>query len=192
VGGFLGIGGINSKQQNQSMGNLNNLFNFGFGAGKNLTSAGNSSIGAGEGNLGAAGNYFSQIASGNRTALTQAAAPVANSIQSQGDAARRQQASQGTARGGGVASTNQTQKDSQMAQVDNALFGARGDAAKEEGQIGSQQSQIGLGQLGAGANLLNTGTTASGYEGDIATKARQQAAQEQASAIQSVVGAIFG
>jgi len=188
MGGFLGIGGINSRQQNQSVGNLNNLFNFGFGAGKSETSAGNASVGQGQSALGAAGNYFSKIASGNRQAQLQAAAPVSNAILSQGDASRRQQASEGTARGGGVASTNQTQKDAQMAQVDNALFGAQGSAAKEEAGIGAQESQVGLGQLSAANSLLNNSAYASGTAGNIATQARQQAGQEQQQIIKDIFG----
>ena len=176
--GFLGIGGKNSKQQNQAIGNLNNLFSFGLSTGKQETSAGNQS-------LDTAGGYFNKIASGNRAALQQAVAPEANAVQKQADAARRQQAATGTARGGGVASTNQTQKDQVMAQIDNALFGVRPTAAAEMEKIGGTQ-------LAAGEGALNTAGGAASNAGKIATDARQQAAQEQAAAIQTAVGAIFG
>jgi len=188
MNGFMGIGGKNSGQQNQAIGNLNNLFNFGFSTGQKETGAGNASVGQGQSALGMAGNYFSKIASGNRQAMTQAAAPVSNAVQSQGDAARRQQSSMGTARGGGVASTNQTQKDAQMAQVDNALFGAQGGAAKEEAGVGGEQAQVGLGQLSAANSLLNNAAYASGTAGSIATQARQQSGQEQQQIIKDIFG----
>jgi hypothetical protein len=178
MGGFLGIGGKNSKQQNQAVGNLNNLFNFGFGTGKTET-------GAGGANLDAASGYFSKLASGNRPAMMQAIAPETSAIRSQGDASRRQAAASGTARGGGTAGENQTQKDRQMAQIDTALFGARPAVAKEVAAIGGTQAAV-------GGNLLGTASSSTAYAGDIATGARTQAAKEQASAIQMAIGAIFG
>jgi hypothetical protein len=174
VGGFLGIGGINSRQQNQSVGNLNNLFNFGMNTGKSGLSAGTEAQGGAQ-------SYFQSILSGNRSANLQAAAPTTNAVLSQGDAQRRQQATMGTARGGGVASTNQTQRDAQMKQIDDALFGARGDAAKETAQIGSAETTQGLG-------ALNTASSATSSAGNIATDARQQAGQEQQQIIKDIFG----
>lgn len=176
--GFLGIGGKNSKQQNQAIGNLNNLFSFGFGAGKDSTSAGNAS-------LGQAGGYYSSLLSGNRSALQSAIAPEANQVRTAADASRRQQAATGTARGGGVAATNQQQSDQTNATIDNALFAARPAAAQGEAQVGAAQAQEGLG-------LLNNAGTSTGNAGSIATNARQQAASEQASAITAGIGLIFG
>jgi hypothetical protein len=178
MGGFLGIGGVNSKQQNQSIGNLNNLFSYGFGQGQSNVAAGNQS-------LGQAGSYYSSLLSGNRSALQTAMAPETNQVRSAADAQRKQQASMGTARGGGVAGANQTQQDQTNAQIDNAIFAARPAAAQGAANVGAATA-------GIGENLLATGGTATAAAGDIATKARQQAAQEQASAIQAGIGLIFG
>jgi hypothetical protein len=174
MGGFLGIGGKNSKQQNQSIGNLNNLYNFGMNSGSSSTSAGSSS-------LGAAGSYYSNLLSGSRTASQAAIAPEANQVRSAADASRTQQATMGTARGGGVAATNQQATDKTNATVDNALFSARAGAAQGEAAVGGEQAQQGLG-------LLNNASSSKSNAGSIATNARQQAASEQ----QSIIGDIFG
>ena len=172
--GFMGIGGKNSNQQNQSIGNLNNLFNFGMNAGQNAISSGNSA-------LGAAGSYWSSLLSGNKANMNQAVAPETNAIASAGDAQRRQQASLGTARGGGVSGGNQQQQTSQNAAVDNALFSARPAAA-------AGATQVGGAQIGEGTNLLNTASSATANAGKIATDARTQAAQEQQQVIKDIFG----
>jgi len=174
MGGFLGIGGKNSQQQNQAIGNLNNLFNFGINQGKASTAAGNQS-------LGQAGGYFSNLLSGNRPAMLQAVAPETNVAQSQADAARRQQATMGTARGGGTSGANQQQKTDLMSQINNLLFGVRPAAAKETADIGKTQ-------LEAGIQSLSTAGTATAQAGDIATQARQQAGSQ----FQQVIKDIFG
>ena len=91
----------------------------------------------------------------------------------------------GTARGGGVAGTNQQQQTDENAAVDNALFAARPAAAKGTAEIGTARANEGLG-------LLSTAGGATANAGDIATRARSQAAQEQAAAIQAGIGLIFG
>ena len=172
--GFMGIGGKNSKQQNQSVNNLESLFNFGFGTGKQANAAGNSA-------LGAAGSYWNSLLGGNRTAAQAAIAPEANQIAAAGDASRRQQAAMGTARGGGVAGANQQQQTGEQAQVDNALFAVRPTAA-------AQTANIGNSLLSESANLFGTSAGAAGSAGNIATNARSQAASEQ----QSIISDIFG
>jgi hypothetical protein len=174
----LGIGGKNSKQQNQAVGNLNNLYNFGFGSGKSELSSANS-------NLSGAGDYFNKILSGNRSAVQSAVAPETNMVRSASDAQRRQQGTIGTARGGGVAATNQTRQDTTNAAVDNAIFSARPAAAEGAAKVGSEEAAI-------AGNLFGTAGTATSNAGDIATRARSQAAQEQAAAISAGIGLIFG
>jgi len=192
----LGIGGINSKQQNQSIGNLNNLFNFGMSAGKSGLATGGHTQASALGSLADANTYFKNLASGNRAATTQAVAPAINSTLAASDAAKRQQSAMGTARGGGVAGTNQQREQATQAQIDNALFGVRpaaaGQAAQIQAETAGKTADIGTSQMQAALQALGIAGTATSNAGDIATKARQQAAQEQAAAIQSVVGAIFG
>lgn len=124
--------------------------------------------------------------------MQQAEAPAINATQSAADAAKRQQAAMGTARGGGVAGTNQTRQDTVQAQIDNALFGVRPGAAAGEAQTSGKIADVGTAQMAEAMQALGIAGTATSNAGDIATRARQQAAQEQAAAIQSVVGAIFG
>jgi hypothetical protein len=117
--------------------------------------------------------------------MMQAIAPEANAVQAQGDAARRQQAASGTARGGGTAGANQTAKDAEMARIDNALFGVRPGAVAQEQALGTTQMSQGLQFAGLGA-------TGASNAGSIATSAREQAMKAQAAAIQMATGAIFG
>jgi hypothetical protein len=176
--GIFGIGGKNSKQQNQSIGNLSNLFNFGMSQASSLTSSGAADTGAASG-------YFKSLVSGNRNAVQAAIAPQANEVRSAADAQKRQASAMGTARGGGTAGTNQQTDTNTQATIDNAMFGARSGAA-------GQLAQIGAGETGAGLSAAGTAGSAASAEGTISTDARQQAANEQANAIKSVVGAIFG
>ena len=174
----MGIGGVNSRQQNNSVNSLQNLYNYGFTSGKSNVAAGGTSMDQ-------AGGYYSKLLSGNRTTAMSAIAPESNAVLAQGDAARRQQAASGTARGGGTAGANQQQQTQENATIDNALFAARPAAAEGEAKLGAQQEAFGL-------NQLQIGGTAAGNAGEIATKARSQAAQEQASAITAGIGLIFG
>jgi len=174
LGGFMGIGGKNSKQQNQAAEGSFNLFNQNIARGGAASAAGGALQDQGAG-------YFQKLASGNRPAMMQAIAPEANAVQSQGDAARRQTAASGTSRGGGTAGANQTQKDAQMAQIDNALFGVRGGAAKETADIGGKQIAQGQGNYSIAAG-------AAGVEGQIATDARKQAAAAQQQIVKDVFG----
>lgn len=169
MSGLFGIGGVNSKQQNQSISNLGNLFNFGFGTANTLTSAGSADTNAASG-------YFKSLVSGNRTAVEQAIAPQANQVRSAADASKRQQAASGTARGGGTAGANQQTDTNTQATIDNAIFGARGGAAGE-------LAQVGAGETGAGLQAAQTAGGAAGSAGNIATNARSQAASEFSSAL---------
>jgi hypothetical protein len=139
------------SQQLQSYGQLNNLFNFGLSSGTNATSSGS-------GALGGAQNYYQNILSGNRAQVNAAVAPGVNSTLSAADATRRQQANMGTARGGGVASTNRTAGDTTVAQIQSQIFGAKPGAAAGLSSTGSAEGSLGTSELGiansaAGTNL---------------------------------------
>jgi hypothetical protein len=188
LSGFLGIGGKNSKQQNESIGNLGNLFNFGMDTGKQAIASGNKTTAAGLSGLGDANSYFKNLASGNRTTMMQSVAPEVNAVQNQTDAARRQAAASGTARGGGTAGANQTAKDSAMAQIDNLLFGARPAAAKEEAATSGKIADVGTQQTGMGTYELQTAGGAASSAGGIATNAREQ----QMKATQQIIKDVFG
>jgi hypothetical protein len=192
MAGFLGIGGKQAQDSDtaqKGLGSLGNIFNFGLNRANALSSTGtgttatgvNTAAGAlptirtGSAAIGNSLNYFNNLVNGNRTATTQAAAPQTNAALQQGDAARRQQGSLGTARGGGVASTNQTQHDAMMTQINNAIFGVRPAAAAQETQAGSELSatggtaaQVGLGIGGIGTTETGQGLTAGGLAGSAA------------------------
>lgn len=188
MGGFLGIGGVNSKQQNASIGNLSNLFNFGLSTAKSGVASGASTTGAGLSGLGDANSYFKNLAGGNRAAMQQAEAPAINATLSGADASRRQSAASGTARGGGTAGANQTAKDSAMAKIDNALFGVRPAAATGEAQTSGKIADVGTQQGQLGLEAANIGSNAAYSAGEIATGARTQAGSEQQQVIKDIFG----
>jgi hypothetical protein len=151
VNGFLGVGEPSSVGASKS--NLRNIFNFAMPAAKGA-------IGQASQDLGASSNYWQNLLTGNRQATAAATAPQTNTANAQADASRRQQAAMGTARGGGTASTNQTQKDATLAKIQTMLFGQRSQAAGELGKNASTG-------YSAGGNLLNTGESSSKDLGDI-------------------------
>ncbi|MGH7184506.1 MAG: hypothetical protein ACREJN_21380 [Nitrospiraceae bacterium] len=115
-------------------------------AGKSLTS-GTANENAGTSSLDAAKSYWQNLTSGNRTAVAGAAAPVANAAQAQGDAALREQAQMGTARGGGVNAENQQIKQNEQKQVTDAVAGVQPKAAEELAGVGTAQANVGHQQM---------------------------------------------
>jgi hypothetical protein len=126
VSGFMGLGGSAAKTDRKyevsGLGGLQNIFNFGTSVAKST--------------LGGAADYWTKLLSGNRPAMSQAVAPETNAAMSTADAQKRQLATSGTARGGGTAATSQTMNDKVRAMIDNLLFGARPEAAKQSGALG--------------------------------------------------------
>jgi hypothetical protein len=110
--------------------------------------------------MGSSLDYWKNLMSGNRATTQQAIAPVANQVQSGADAQKRQQAASGTARGGGTAGVNQQTNDKAMAQIDNMLFGAQTEGAKEVGDLGSKIASTGLETSALANQTLGIGTDA--------------------------------
>jgi hypothetical protein len=129
-------------------GGLRDVFNF-------ATPAGKAEFGAGQEDIGKASAYWSKFLSGDRATMEQAVAPETNAVLSQADAAKREQASIGTARGGGTAGANQQVQDASMAKIDNLLFSARPAAAKAEESIGGTELSAALRALGLGESAAS-------------------------------------
>src|SRR6266403_540545 len=123
------IGGSSAKrdrsEQLDAFGDLRNTFNWALPTAKSGVASGTATTGAGLEDLGTAGNYFKKLAGGDRAAVTQAVAPETAAVTASSDAAKREEAASGTARGGGVAATNQTRDEDTMSKVDQMLFGVR-------------------------------------------------------------------
>lgn len=149
MGGFLGIGGSSAKTDRTTTlagyGDLSNIFSFAMPTATSLTAAGTAG-------LDAASGYWQKLLSGNRATALSAIAPETSAIEAGEDATRRQMATSGTARGGGVASTAATAHDKSMSEIDTAIMGARPQAAGEVAKIGSTEVSAGLNALGLGEN----------------------------------------
>lgn len=184
MGGLFGIGGswanTNRKFQLNSMAGLNNLFNFALPAGE-------STFAQGAADTGTASSYWRNLLSGNRQALDAAVAPERNAALSASDAAKRQAATMGTARGGGVAGENRTIGDRTQAAIDNAIMSVRGKAAEALGRTGSTE-------LSAALNALGLGESAASNEGAVASNKSPTAgtAAAEGQLIGSLLGGIFG
>lgn len=151
MGGFLGIGGsarkTDRKFQIDAMGKMKNVFNYGIDMMKDSKATGDATTASGMEGLDKAGGYWNSILSGNRTAVNAAIAPETNAINAGADATKRQIATSGTARGGGVNSTNQQVNSNTRAATDNAIFSARPKAAIGAADVGSKKAAVGLSEL---------------------------------------------
>lgn len=181
IGSLFGGSAAKTDRKNelQGIGNLNNVFNFGMKG-----AAGE--MGAGSALQGQAGDYYSKLLSGNRTAALSAIAPVANTAATQSDAAKRQIATSGTARGGGVNATGQQLDTQRRSAVDDALNRAKAAAAGGAAQLGSTQ-------VSQAANLLGIGSNAAANEADISSQSRalsQKLHDEKVNAAADLAGGI--
>ena len=133
--------------------------------------------------------YWAQLLSGNRPALQKAVAPEANAIQAAGDAQRRQQATMGTARGGGVAALNQTADTARAAQIDNLLFGAQEKAAVGEAELGSREVKQAIAELGVAGNAAANLTAISADSRKTSIAANNQIQAQIGGLIEGALGA---
>lgn len=175
MSGLFGSSTKNSGQQNAAIGNLNNVFNTGIGQNTALSTTGSATTNAGVAGLGASQNYFQNLMSGNRSAIQQAQAPETNAVLSGADAARRQQAASGTARGGGTAAGNQQAGTNTAATLDNAIFSARPQAAAANAQVSGTEANVGNTEMSQALQALGLAGETQSAAGTIATDARQEA-----------------
>lgn len=164
MGGFMGVGGSSAKTDRgtelKGFGDLANIFNFALPQAKTGAATGAATTAAGTGALGDSLDYWKKLMSGNRATMEQAVAPQTNAVQSQADAAKRNQAASGTARGGGTAGVNQQTNDKAMAQIDNMLFGAQTEGAEETAKVGGQLAQTGVAESAIANQTLSIGSQA--------------------------------
>lgn len=126
---------------------------------------------------GEATNFFSRLLKGDRTAV----APGVNAATAASDAQKREQATMGTARGGGAGAANQQRESGLRGQI-MSLFGQQQEGAgKELSQIG--QNDIGqmLTSLGLSGNVENSLSQTLGKD-----------IQEKNAAAHSLWGSIIG
>lgn len=186
TGGFLGIGGASwktdRKQYLAGQDVLKNVFNYAIPQGE-------AGFAEGQAGLRKAGDYYSQLLSGNRTAVRQAVAPETAAVQARTDASRRQLATSGTARGGGVASTSQTAKDRAMAEIDQLLFGVRPGAAKGLESVAGRGLSAASNLLGMGADIAQAYTSNAAQSRKTSYELNQDMVGKASQAILNVIGA---
>jgi hypothetical protein len=165
------IGGDSAKRDRSDYLNastdLRNVYNFGLPAGKAAFTTGQQGYQAGQSDLGTASGYLKSLTTGGPASTNAAIAPERAQVLSANDAAKRQLAASGTARGGGTAGVNQARDAATQGKIDEALFGLRPAAAGELAKVGSAEGQLGLGETGAGLEAAG-----------LAEKAGAEAAEE--------------
>lgn len=157
---------------------MQNIFNAALPESQSMFGAANAGINTALGELGQTGNYASNILSGNRQAVTQAMAPEINSVTSQANQLKKQQAAMGTSRGGGTNAGNQQLGTQTAGQVSNLIAQARPQAAQLLNQTAGTTGQIGTAQLQAAGNLLGIGGNAANAQENAANTAQQMANQQ--------------
>src|SRR5215469_3069679 len=196
MGGFLGIGGNSSntdrKNTLQGYADLSNVFNFALPTAQKGAATGAATTQTGLAGLTSSLNYWQNLLGGNRTAITQAVAPETNAIQAQSDAAARQQAAMGTARGGGTAAANQDRQTQTQAQIDQGILAARPQAAQQEAAVGGKIADVGTTQMAQALNALGIGETSAANLTDISSKARAIDYQINKGSVDSILGTILG
>lgn len=183
MGGFLGIGNSSAKtdRANQLAG-VNatwNIYNRGLPMFDEAAKAGAATTEKGLSTLDQSKQYWQSLVSGtrpavNRPQLLSTAAPAINAITDQSDAARRQQAEMGTARGGGVAPENIQAQSKVMAQTGDIL--AKGATAQQEDTMAAQAAgakgleSVGTAQASVGTRQVTQALQALGLSQDTASE----------------------
>ncbi len=161
MGLFGGASKGEKKQESDTWQNLSNLFGSTYGHSEQIGQKG-------IGNQADAAGFFKGVLSGDRTKV----APGTNAAIDSADAAKKEQAQMGTARGGGAVGNNQ-QIEAHTRQLISSLLGeAQTGAAGALGTLGTEQ----VGEMGG---LLNT---ASGTEGNLSSLLHKDVQEKNASA----------
>jgi hypothetical protein len=158
---FKGAPKGEKKQESDTWQNLSNLFGSTYGAGQEIGKKGNADTGV-------ASNLFTGIAKGDRTAL----APAVNAAVEGADAAKREEAQMGTARGGGASSHNQQIEDHTRQLVSSLLGEAQVGAADKLAAIGSGETN----------SMMNALGIASGTESNLSSLLHKDVSEKNAAA----------
>jgi hypothetical protein len=188
------IGGSSAKTDRSneltSYSDLKNIFSYGLPFGQQTAAQGQAGYKAGQGDLGTAAGYLKSLTSGGRAATAQAIAPEVASVTSANDAAKRQLATSGTARGGGVAGVNQQRDADAQAKIDEALFNVRPKAAGELAQVGQAEGSLGLGETREGLESTAIAADAATNLGKLSSANRTQSNEIHRQAVSDISGGI--
>lgn len=158
----------------EGFGDLSNVFNYGFNTGKSTFATGLTAEKSGLEQLGGPAAYYQKLLTGNRASALSAVAPTVNAVNSQTDAAAKQAATMGTARGGGVNAGQQQVDTAKQAAVENAITGAREGAASGAAGVASATAGIGSSMAAQALQLLGLGTHAATSLTSIADQSRTE------------------
>lgn len=193
-GGPGGAANTDRSLELQGLGDLSKLFQFGFGQGQLRQKVGQGTEQTALSELGPTANYYRQLLSGGRVGVLSATAPTVNATNAMADAQRRQLATNGTARGGGVNAVGQQIETNKNATVDNAIAGARTGAAPGSIAVAGETARIGSSQLDNAMRLLGLSESSATSLADIANRSRDTSMnieQNQMSKIGDTIGSLL-
>ena len=150
---------------------------------KDLTTVGASQTAAGAADTGAASDYFRKIMAGDKSAI----APEIKSITNQADAAKKELATSGTARGGGVNAATQDLNATTRGQVADVINRGRTGAAGERAKIGAQETGQGIGATEAAGSEATSLAAVSGENRKTSQAIHDKAVQDWANAVAAVL-----
>jgi hypothetical protein len=190
MGGFLNGVGQASTDLGTQMGataNANSVFNRGLNLSDASTSTGTAASNSGISGIDAAKQRFAQIMNGSPTAVATAVAPTLNTVNQQDDAQRRQQASQGTSRQGGVNPGDQQAEQQRMSTVANTTSQLAAEAPTQLAATGSEEAR-------AGEDQIKDALTAMGLDANLSTNLINSSIQSRDLSLQAnpLNGAITG
>ena len=198
LGGTLAgqLGGSSAKRDRSdylnAATNLRNVYNWALPAGQSAFATGQQGVSAGQGNLGTAASYLKSLESGGPASTNAALAPERAQVMSANDAAKRQLAASGTARGGGVAGINQQRDAVAQAAIDQGLFQVRPAAAGELAKVGAEQGQLGLGETALGTETAGLGAETATAAGGLAEDSRRTSQQIHQNAVADITKGFIG
>jgi hypothetical protein len=184
------------KETLKSYGELDSVYSTLSDLAPKLTAEGGTNTKRGLQDIDKASKYFSDIMSGDPSKVLAASAPEVNAVVGAGDAAKREQASMGTARGGGVAGENQKIADRNRAATGTIIAEKRGEGARGVAETGREEAGIGLSQTGLGLGAEESAGSVAGTSGSLSSSNRQVSQQIHDASVQQwadlVAGALAG
>lgn len=205
--GSSAISGISgkkaAKKQSQKEAEMMKLVQAQLAQGKEAFGFGKDQVGQGAGylqgaqtGLGDLKKFWQPLVSGDRSAIDAFLAPERRAI-NQGFQATSTNLNRMAPRGGGRVSAMANAEVGRQGALNDLVFGARREGANQLSNLNQQQGQLGLGQMGVGANVmgqgLGVGNATFGLYGNQANRAdaANQSAQQTMSGVGNSLGSFL-
>lgn len=163
------------------------------GSGNSLIKGGQSYLEGSQKGISDLKKFWQPLVTGDRSAIDAFLSPERRAI-NQGFQATSTNLNRMAPRGGGRVSAMANAEVGRQGALNDLVFGARREGANQMSSLNQQQGQMGLGQMGVGANVLGQGLNAGGLLGGVHANQQgiAQGASRDASALMGQVGTSLG